>query len=83
MKYVAMLLAASVALASAQPVQEGSTGSAASPMAPLFQTMMYRNVFDMNFLPALWMANMNGGQGMFGGANMQNPFLPLMMWKMF
>jgi len=78
-----MLLAASLALASAQTDQQGSTGSAVSPMAPLFQTMMYRNVFDMNFLPALWMANMNGGQGMFGGNMQQNPFLPWMMWKMF
>jgi len=44
-------------------------------------------MFDMNFFPAMMMANMNGGGNMFGGSGgspmMQNPFLPLMMWKMF
>jgi len=88
MKYVVVLLAACLALASAQTDATGSeVAPTRSPIAPLFQTMLYRNMFDMNFFPAMMMANMNGGGNMFGGSGgspmMQNPLFPLMMWKMF
>jgi len=59
------------------PSYMGPPAGAAMPQQsrsnPLLKAMLFRNMFDMNMMPALMMSNMMGGSGGMGGMNMLWP----------
>jgi len=59
------------------PNYMGPPAGAAMPQqsgtSPFLKAMLFRNMFDMNMLPAIMMSNMMGGSGGMGGMNMLWP----------
>merc|ERR1711910_107405 len=76
---LAVLVSATLAQGQFQdPSYMGPPAGAAMPQQsrtnPLLKAMLFRNMFDMNMMPALMMSNMmGGGSGGMGGMNMLWP----------